>query len=43
MEIGKFLPKLKIIERENFDDISDLKEEFKDYDIFFCTLGSLAK
>jgi N-acetyl-gamma-glutamylphosphate reductase len=35
-----FKPRLNFIERENFDDISDLASELQGYDAFLCTLGS---
>eukprot|EP00350_Pseudokeronopsis_sp_OXSARD2_P012461 CAMPEP_0170544730 /NCGR_PEP_ID=MMETSP0211-20121228/3381_1 /TAXON_ID=311385 /ORGANISM="Pseudokeronopsis sp., Strain OXSARD2" /LENGTH=206 /DNA_ID=CAMNT_0010848447 /DNA_START=1 /DNA_END=621 /DNA_ORIENTATION=- len=36
-------PTLKIIERPDFDDLSDLKDALTGYDIFICTLGSRTK
>ena len=38
-----FKCKLSVIERDNFDDLNDLKEHFMGYDAFFCTLGALVK
>jgi hypothetical protein len=34
-----FLPKINIIERPDFDDLTDLKEVLQGYDIFYSTLG----
>ena len=34
-----YVPKLDFIARDNFEDISDLKDRLMGYDAFFCTLG----
>ena len=38
-----FKCKLTVIERENFDDLSDLKDYFQGFNIFLCTLGTRTK
>ena len=38
-----FKCKLKVIERENFDNLDDVVEHFQGYDAFLCTLGSRVK
>ena len=35
-----FKPKLVVIERESFDDLSNIKSSFLGYDAFICALGS---
>ena len=35
-----FIPKLTVIEKESFDDMSSLEEELKGFNVFLCTLGS---
>lgn len=35
-----FKPKLVVLERSNFDDLSNLKSNFLGYDAFLCALGS---
>lgn len=39
----EFKPKLKILVKDNFDDLSDLKPQLEGYDAFLCTLGALMK
>mmetsp|Transcript_16170 Transcript_16170/g.15551 ORF Transcript_16170/g.15551 Transcript_16170/m.15551 type:complete len:177 (-) Transcript_16170:185-715(-) len=36
-------PTLKVIERPDFDDLTDLKETLNGYDSFICTLGTRVK
>ena len=36
-------PKIKFVERENFDDLSDLASTLAGYDSFICTLGTRRK
>jgi len=38
-----YKPVLKIIQKENFDDLSDLKEKLEGYHAFICTLGGRTK
>lgn len=37
---NKFKARLVVLERENFDDLSNIKSTFLGYDAFLCTLGS---
>ena len=37
---ASFKPKLVVVERDNFDDLSTIKSNFLGYDAFLCALGS---
>ena len=39
----EFIPKVKFIERPDFDDISDLKGDLAGYDVFISCLGTRVK
>ena len=39
-EDGPYAKHLDYIVKDNFDDMSDIKDKLKGYDAFLCTLGS---
>jgi hypothetical protein len=39
----EFKCKLVVIERENFDNLEELKDHFSGYDALLCTLGTRVK